>query len=291
VTVIIATYNRSALLRLAVESVLRQDFGDFEVWVVGDGCTDDSQQVVAALGDPRVHWLNLSYNSGSQAAPNNAGLERARGTYVAYLGHDDLWFPWHLASLVDCIERTGADFAYPIIARIGPDGVRDASGPLWSTVNPSGWLHRREIVAQTGYWRPQEQINRQAVDVDFLARMAAAGLKMAFCPRLTVVKFPSWWFPGGYAGTASMPQPRYAAAMRHDSGELEREALTELVIAAAREYQGPAGAILRRGTRVLIREQVSRLGPDRWPLSAVLQWRFQRQRRSRRKLRGLPRDP
>ena len=49
VTVIIPTYNMSPVLKLTLKSVLLQDFADFEVWVVGDGCSDDSESVVASL--------------------------------------------------------------------------------------------------------------------------------------------------------------------------------------------------------------------------------------------------
>ena len=87
VSVITATYNWSSVLRYAIQSVLRQTCQDFEMIVVGDGCTDDSAEVVASFDDPRLRWHNLPHNTGHQSAPNNAGLELARGRYVAYLGH------------------------------------------------------------------------------------------------------------------------------------------------------------------------------------------------------------
>mgnify|MGYP003477863702 CR=1 FL=1 len=86
VSVIIATYNRSDVLRCAIRSVLAQSFGDFELLVVGDGCTDDSAAVVAGFADERVRWDNLEQNAGSQSAPNNRGLALARGRYVAFTG-------------------------------------------------------------------------------------------------------------------------------------------------------------------------------------------------------------
>jgi len=61
------------------------------VIVVGDACTDDSESIVRSFGDPRVRWDNLSENSGNHALPNQRGIELARGEYVAYLSHDDLW--------------------------------------------------------------------------------------------------------------------------------------------------------------------------------------------------------
>src|SRR5689334_5131336 len=109
VSVIIATFNQSRALRCAIRSVLWQTLQDFELLVVGDACTDDSEQVVTSFDDPRVRWHNLAENSGNQPAPNNKGLELARGDYIAYLGHDDLWYPTHLETLVSRLETAGAD--------------------------------------------------------------------------------------------------------------------------------------------------------------------------------------
>ena len=74
VTVITPTYNWSSVLPYSVGSALRQTFTDFEVLVVGDGCTDDSGAVVEAFGDERVRWINLPANTGHQSEPNNEGL-------------------------------------------------------------------------------------------------------------------------------------------------------------------------------------------------------------------------
>src|SRR3712207_3932020 len=104
VSVITATYNWSNVLRHAIESARWQTFADFEMLVVGDGCTDDSGAVVASFGDPRLRWHNLEANHGHQSAPNNAGLAMARGEFIAYLGHDDVWFPTHLAALVSALD-------------------------------------------------------------------------------------------------------------------------------------------------------------------------------------------
>src|SRR6266513_1317224 len=115
VTVIIPTYNWSSVLPYSIGSALRQSFTDFELLVVGDGCTDDSAAVVAATDDPRVRWINLPVNSGHQSAPNNEGLRQARGEIIAYLGHDDLWLPHHLQVLLSALDE-GADVAYGLVA-------------------------------------------------------------------------------------------------------------------------------------------------------------------------------
>ena len=73
--------------------------------MVGDACADDSEQVVAAFGDPRIRWHNLPENCGNQYGPNNAGIAMARGRHIAYLGHDDIWLPDHLQRHVDTMEK------------------------------------------------------------------------------------------------------------------------------------------------------------------------------------------
>src|SRR5258708_504056 len=112
VTVIIPTYNWSTVLPYAIDSVLKQTMGDFELLVVGDGCTDDSEQVVTAINDARVRWINLPANTGHQAGPNNRGLQEARGEFIAYLGHDDLWLRHHLQCTTDGLDETGDALAF-----------------------------------------------------------------------------------------------------------------------------------------------------------------------------------
>jgi glycosyltransferase involved in cell wall biosynthesis len=297
VSVILATYNRSAALRWALNSLLAQDFAAFEVWVVGDACTDDSEAVIRSFADDRLHWVNLGRNSGSQARPNNVGLRAARGRYVAYLGHDDLWLPSHLSGLVARIEATGADFAHALCAQIGPEGVREVVGPprrgltyREHVVPPSCWLHRRELLDECGTWADPDQLARP-VDHDYSRRVYLAGKVLTFQPELTVLKFPSWWFARPYADREASPQERYWLALREDPGRVGREVLLDLAIASASARATGyelARAAVRRTARGVLHETAARLGPERPPLSTLARWWFQRQRRARRTQRGLP---
>ncbi len=199
VSIIIATYNWSSVLRLAIHSVLWQTEQDFEILVVGDGCTDDSEAVVRSFGDARVHWHNLPRNFGHQTAPNNAGLRLARGRYVAYLGHDDIWHPGHLRTLVAAIGRGKADFASSLVQMIGPKGsnYREVAGiyPEGGYTGAkglpvSGVLHRRDVVSRIGEWRDYRTVWRNP-DVDFVYRGVEAGMKFVSTGELTVFKFNS----------------------------------------------------------------------------------------------------
>jgi len=168
VSVVIATYNYSSVLRYALQSVLWQTFQDFEVWVIGDACTDDSETVTASFGDPRIHWHNLAENSGSQSLPNNAGIERARGKYVAYLGHDDLWHPTHLELLINALERNSADVGNTLLMMLCPESpfrmlyglwAKDVFEPL-TYVPPSSIMHKRDMGCRYGNVKRSARRNR-----------------------------------------------------------------------------------------------------------------------------------
>src|SRR3989344_2456358 len=92
ISIIIPTYNRAKLLRRAIESVLKQTFQDFELLVVDDGSTDNTNEVVMeyASKDKRVFYISQE-NSGGASRPKNTGIKTARGEYIAILDSDDEW--------------------------------------------------------------------------------------------------------------------------------------------------------------------------------------------------------
>ncbi|NJL86466.1 MAG: glycosyltransferase family 2 protein [Leptolyngbyaceae cyanobacterium SM1_1_3] len=90
VSVVIPTYNRERLVHTAIKSVLNQTLKDFELIVVDDASTDQTQAVVNHFGDSRVQYLRHQKNSGVSAA-RNTGLAVAQGYYIAFLDSDDEW--------------------------------------------------------------------------------------------------------------------------------------------------------------------------------------------------------
>lgn len=250
VSVVIATYNRSAVLRYAIKSALAQSVEDFELLVVGDGCTDDSEQVVAAIGDQRVRWINLPENSGHQSAPNNRGLQEARGEYIAYLGHDDLWLRHHLECLTDGLERSGAAFAHSLILRVvAPDG--EIGVPILPRPQdgifapPSCTMHRRSVMEKLGGWADYRDL-RMAPETDYFIRAGRAGYRTVFVPRLTAIKFPASHRRNVYLTRPSQEQEAWYDRIR-STPDIE----TTLLVAMAEDLtakvpdQMPIGKLLK----------------------------------------------
>jgi glycosyltransferase involved in cell wall biosynthesis len=103
VSVVIPTYNRAGTVIDAVRSVLAQHFEDFELIVVDDGSTDDTEARVAAIADDRLRYV-AGRHAGVSAA-RNLGVRRATGSVIAFLDSDDVWRPDKLAREVDVLTK------------------------------------------------------------------------------------------------------------------------------------------------------------------------------------------
>jgi glycosyltransferase involved in cell wall biosynthesis len=242
-SVAIATWNWSAALELALQSVLDQTFADFEVLVVGDACTDDSAEVVASFGDPRLRWHNLEANVGNQWGPNNYAISVARGKYIAYLGHDDLWWPTHLATALATFERTGADMVAAACVLYGPadSGMRAVTGFFPNDMfhpryffPPSSMLHRPELARRVGGWLPPEQA-RVANDVDFVRRCGEAGAKIVATGEFTAFKFNAAWRRNVYARRDVDDQRAFLARMRSEADAFRCAELARALRAAVED--------------------------------------------------------
>jgi Glycosyl transferase family 2 len=102
VSVIVPLYNKAAYVGRCLESILAQQYGDFEVIVVDDGSTDGSADVVRGYKDPRVRVITQK-NAGPGAARNRAAAE-ARHEWIAPIDSDDAWNPRYLMENIRMLE-------------------------------------------------------------------------------------------------------------------------------------------------------------------------------------------
>ena len=108
VSVILPTFNRAPTLKRAIDSVLGQTFADFELLIVDDGSTDDTQKTLENyLGDDRVRIFSRPREGCARA--RNFGLAQAHAPYLAFQDSDDEWLPRKLEKLLDLLRVAGPE--------------------------------------------------------------------------------------------------------------------------------------------------------------------------------------
>ncbi len=151
-------YNAARTIVGSVESVLRQEFENWELIVVDDRSTDETAQNVEALSqlDCRIHLIRQESNAGVAAA-RNRGIEVAEGRYIAFLDSDDYWLPTKLSSQVNAL-RAGAKVVHSNYYRrikngalseiIAPDVVHEWHFYFYNPIgNLTGMYDRQAIGA------------------------------------------------------------------------------------------------------------------------------------------------
>ena len=250
VSVVIATYNRSNVLSLAIASVLSQTIPDWEIVVVGDACTDDTAAVVAAFRDPRIQFVNLDRNCGEQSGPNNEGLRLARGRFAAFLNQDDLWLPDHLEAALAPLEAGEADLVFTLTETIDPEGRSLTGAAPAGEYRPfvicpaSSWVFRRDLSREVGPWKNFREIY-DLPSVEWLRRAFREGKRLRSVPRMTVVRYPSVSRRNSYSERQSAEQVACAARMRSEPDFRERELTALAIDLAARD------PLFRQNLRVL----------------------------------------
>ena len=274
ISIIVATFNRSNILGFAIQSVLRNTFEDWELIVVGDACTDDTAEVVNAFNDARIRFINLEYNIGEQSGPNNVGFQQARGRYIAYLNHDDLWLPNHLAHALAAMTAQQADFVFALGITILPNGDRWPTGATRHEYKPtlfipaSTWLIKHEWVERLGGWHGYRQ-SFNVPSQDFIYRAWKAGAKLYGITQATVILITSGNRRQSYAERQFTEQAQYFRRMVNDPEFIEQE-LTQAALVFYRRSEGVnVGLHATRIGRSLLYRMCMWLG---LPPLAVVNW-------------------
>jgi glycosyltransferase involved in cell wall biosynthesis len=186
VSVIIPTHNRATLLARAIQSVLSQEFADFELWIVDDASTDDTPEVVEQLEDARIRYLRLPENRGVSAARNTA-MRSSSAPLIVFLDDDDEYLPGFLAKTVeahtDAPDSVG--FGWTGVRLVGLDGSTEDR--IWQPEYASrrhaylemigfrevgsgcGFVVHRKCLAKVGYF---DETMRRTQDADYIIRLA-----------------------------------------------------------------------------------------------------------------------
>ncbi|KSB88499.1 glycosyl transferase [Caulobacter vibrioides] len=159
ISVLVNNYNYAAYLPACIDSVLAQDYADFELIVVDDGSKDNSREIIAGYGDRLVAVLK---ENGGQASSFNAGFAAASGEILCLLDADDAFLPGKLSRLAEIYVRDGVDWCFdkvttdeaaqaPAQLKLTPVDHRQALGRGRFPSIPvptSGLTFRRGLLAQ-----------------------------------------------------------------------------------------------------------------------------------------------
>lgn len=173
VSVIMPALNRSTVILKAIHSVLRQSYENLELIVVDDGSTDGTAIVAGSTGDDRVKVI--SRPPAGVCAARNAGIEIAKGEYLAYLDSDNTWEPYYLLTMISQMEMQKAEMVHSGLRVFTPRGAILYRGDVYDRdamdrenyIDMNIFVHRRSLI-DAGI-RFDERL-RRCVDWDFIRR-------------------------------------------------------------------------------------------------------------------------
>ena len=167
------TMNRASLLPRSIDSVLSQNFTDYEFIIIDDGSTDNTKQVVEEYvkKDPRIRYIRYEKNQGIPTV-RNRGIAEAKGEYIAWQDDDDEWLPGKLEKTVKKLDELPKEYGivYSAFWRIQPNGNKMYFPPKWvepkegdlykiflkkNFLNPQAMMFRSEVLKDDGGLDPR----------------------------------------------------------------------------------------------------------------------------------------
>ncbi len=207
-SILLPTHNRADVLPYAIRSVLAQSLEDFELLIIGDGCTDDTDAVVQPFlrADSRVRWLPLAKAPFFGYANRNVALRQARGRLIGFMAHDDVVTADHFARLAAALEDPAAHLVHSGSAWVGTWGeivptlfhltdsvmLAEFLAGRWNRVPATAFAYRQSAIDRVGLW--SETLPR-AADMDLWSRLIRAfgENSIRFSDEVTAFHFRAGW--------------------------------------------------------------------------------------------------
>lgn len=111
ISIIMPSYNTGKFIAETINSVLAQTYTNWELIIVDDCSTDNTDEIVSSFTDERIRYLKNEKNSGAAVSRNRA-LAQAKGKWIAFLDSDDLWTAGKLEKQIAFMENNGYSFSY-----------------------------------------------------------------------------------------------------------------------------------------------------------------------------------
>ena len=111
ISIIMPSYNTAKFIKETIDSVLSQTYTNWELIIVDDCSTDNTDEIVSQLADERIKYIKNEKNSGAAVSRNRA-LKEANGKWIAFLDSDDVWLPEKLEKQIAFMKENGYKFSY-----------------------------------------------------------------------------------------------------------------------------------------------------------------------------------
>jgi glycosyltransferase involved in cell wall biosynthesis len=220
ISVYIPTYNRAdILINRSVRSVLKQTYKNFELIIIGDRCSDDTEKKILSISDHRIKFFNLQYKKKpypntvenhwlcGPIIPANYALVIAKGDWIARIDDDEVWLEDHLEKLLNYALKYNYEFVTGNVEAVMFDEKKLIKGhkafsEYFSTKdikhdnhNPyiggtSTWFYRsylKQFKYNKHCWR--KKVNR-VNDIDLSVRFIKAGVKVGHLDDLVTYQYP-----------------------------------------------------------------------------------------------------
>ncbi|MBY0435306.1 MAG: glycosyltransferase family 2 protein [Cyclobacteriaceae bacterium] len=156
-SIIVPTYNRASFVKAAVESILHQTYNHFEVIIIDDGSTDNTEETILRLFSHLPKVAYFKQNNSERGAARNRGSELAKGKYIMFFDSDDLMMPNHLEEARRFIKHQNFPEIFHLnyevktpegrLIRVGPSSMETANAKLihGNFLSCNGVILRRDV--------------------------------------------------------------------------------------------------------------------------------------------------
>lgn len=225
ISIILPVHNRADVLPRAIQSVLDQEFSEWELIVVDDGSTDESANLAGVIDDSRIRVIRLDRNRGGNVA-RNEGIRAANAPLIAFLDSDDRYLPNKLASVVAEFERQPKlDLLVDSFIKVQPPGSRRPEVVRRNPLIADRELFRRALFTRQ-LWKatpaiavrreialrsPFDETLRRLQDFDFLIRAS----EFANCASTDQLLWVKYWDAAAISAQDNMIPANVELVRRH----------------------------------------------------------------------------
>lgn len=194
VSVVVPTYNREHLIVKTIKSVLNQSYTNFELIIVDDASTDNTEKSVLQFDDPRIKFITLKENSKG-TKPRNIGIRQSRGKYIALLDSDDEWISTKLEQQLNFIEQFNSTNIFcftDIILRTDIKEIKSTNKELCANTDIMDYILVEDNSVQTSTYMFSSDLGKKTLfgpdikkhqDWDFCLRLKKKGAKFVSFPE------------------------------------------------------------------------------------------------------------